>query len=147
MRFVRRAALLAVVVAVMLGASTAPSRAAIDMAVGPRQVVKSGTVAECNTKAKSALNAVLQDAAEIGTGDTGEWLAYGPADASGHSSSGAAVHCYPLDNGYFVTFTCAVQVAPNTDTASALCSKLAAAFAARAAAFTAPAYARDRLWR
>ncbi len=123
-----RAAFLAAGCVVALGAATLPARAALDMAVGARKIVKSQPVSSCNAAAKSALNSVLQDASEVGTGDTGEWRAYAPADASGHSSAGAAVHCYPLDDGYVVTFTCAVQTPPSTDTASALCTKLATAF-------------------
>jgi hypothetical protein len=99
------------------------------MYVGARQVVKNQPVSACNSSAKNALNSVLQGAAEIGTGDTGEWKAYGPPDSSGNSFAAAAIHCYPLDeSGYVVTFTCAAQVPPNADTANALCSKLTAAF-------------------
>lgn len=102
--------------------------AAIDMVIGARQVVKGEPVSACNTKARDALNALLVDASEVGSGDTGEWKAYSAPDASGHSSAAAAIHCYPLDEGYLVTFTCAVQVPPNTDSASTLCTKLAQAF-------------------
>jgi hypothetical protein len=109
-----------------LTATAAP--AALDMFVGARKVVKSQSVASCNAKAKDALNGVLQNALEVGTGDTGEWKAYGAPDASGNSFAAAAVHCYPLDDGYLVTFTCTAQVPPNPDTASALCAKLATAF-------------------
>lgn len=127
-QFVRRAALLAAGCILALGAATPPAPAALDMAVGARKVVKSQAVSSCNAAAKNALNSVLQDASEVGSGDTGEWRGYGPADSAGHSSSAAAVHCYPLDDGYIVTFTCAVQTPDSTDTASALCTKLATAF-------------------
>jgi hypothetical protein len=125
----RRLALLAAGCALALGTSMLPAPAALDLAVGARKVVKSQPVSSCNAAAKSALNSVLQDASEVGTGDTGEWRANGAPDSAGHSLSAAAVHCYPLDdNGYVVTFTCAVQTPDSTDTASALCTKLATAF-------------------
>ena len=120
--------LLAVGIALTIGLMPAPLPAALDMVIGARQVVKSEPISSCNTKARTALNAVLVDAAEVGAGDTGEWKAYGTPDASGHSSAAAAIHCYPLDDGYVVTFTCAVQVPPNTDSANTLCGKLSQAF-------------------
>jgi hypothetical protein len=124
----RSIALIAAGCILAVGAATLPAPAALDLAVGGRRVVKNQPVSTCNAAAKTALNAVLQDASEIGTGDTGEWRAYAPADSTGHPSAAAAVHCYPLDDGFVVTFTCAVEVPPSTDTASALCSKLATAF-------------------
>lgn len=116
--------------------ATMPSRssAALDMVVGARQVVKNEPVSACNTKAKNTLNSLLQDAGEVGGGDTGEWKAYGKYDASGYASAAAAIHCYPVDTGYVVTFTCAVQVPPSADTAASLCDKLSAAFAGGRAA-------------
>ena len=126
--FARRAALLAAGCVLAVGAATPPAPAALDMAVGARKVVKTQPVSSCNAAAKSALNSVLQDASEVGSGDTGEWRAYGSPDSAGHSSSAAAVHCYPLDDGYVVTFTCAVQTPDSADTASGLCTKLATAF-------------------
>jgi hypothetical protein len=123
-----RIAAVAVGFTLALGITGARAPAALDMFVGARVLVKAQTLSSCNAKAKSALNAVLQNATEVGTGDTGEWKAYGAPDASGNTFAAAAVHCYPIDNGYLVTFTCAAQVPPNPDTASALCGKLAAAF-------------------
>ena len=142
-----RFALLAGGFALAFGMAGTNSSAAIDLAVGARNVVKNQPVSACNSKAKTALNAVLQNAAEIGEGDTGEWEAYGAADSSGHPSAGAAIHCYPIDNGYVVTFTCAAQVPPNPDTASALCTKLAAAFdsSAQASLTVPPSIFRERL--
>jgi hypothetical protein len=134
-----RLALLAGGFALAFAMAGANSQAAIDLAVGARNVVKNEPVSDCNSKAKTALNAVLQNAAEIGSGDTGEWEAYGANDSSGHPSAAAAIHCYPLDNGYVVTFTCAAQMPPNPESASALCTKLAAAFDSRAQASTTPA--------
>lgn len=123
-----RAALVAVGCAAALGAATLPAAAALDMAVGARTVVKNQPVSTCNTSAKNALTTVLKTADEVGNGDTGEWRAYGLYDSDDHPSVAAAVHCYPLDNGFVVTFTCAAEVPPSTDTASALCSKIATAF-------------------
>lgn len=123
-----RVAALAVGFALAFGLSGSKAPAALDMIVGARKVVKGGTVSSCNSKAQSALNSVLQNALEVGTGDTGEWKAYGAPDASGNSFAAAAVHCYPLDDGYLVTFTCAAQVPPNADSASVLCGKIATAF-------------------
>jgi hypothetical protein len=101
--------------------------AALDLAVGPRKVVPSQPVSACNSAAKTALNSVLANAEELGTG-TGEWEAYGASDAANGSTTAAAIHCYPLDSGYVVTFTCAAQVPPSPDSAGVLCTKLAAAF-------------------
>jgi hypothetical protein len=127
--FRTRVTLLGIGFAVFFGVAGAPAPAALDMFVGARNVVKNEPVSSCNAKAKDALNAVLTNAAEIGTGDTGEWKAVGTPDASGNSFAAAAIHCYPLDGvGYFVTFTCAAQTPPNPDTASAICEKLTAAF-------------------
>jgi hypothetical protein len=137
----RRAALSLAACAVAFGMATAASRAALDFVVGARTVVKNEPVSNCNAQARKTLDAVLQDAAEVGSGDTGEWRAYGAPDASGHTSAAAAIHCYPLDNGYLVTFTCAVQVPPNPDSASALCAKLAGAFGAKTEALTSPSRA------
>ncbi|MBV8198498.1 MAG: hypothetical protein JO263_10210 [Candidatus Eremiobacteraeota bacterium] len=106
----------------------AGSRAALEMVVGARQVVKNEPVSACNTKAHTALNGVFLNAAEVGSGDTGEWKAFGAVDPDGHSFSAGAIHCYPLDDGYVVTFTCAAQSPPSPDTAAALCTKLEAAF-------------------
>jgi hypothetical protein len=133
-----RVALLVAGLALAFGLTGTVAPAALDMYVGARTIVKSEPLSDCNTKAKSALNAVLENALEAD--DTGQWQAYGTLDSSGHSSAAAAIHCYPVDNGYLVTFTCAVQAPPNPDTASALCAKVAAAFGAKAAAFDAPVH-------
>lgn len=113
-----------------LGVTGTGARAALDMAVGARKIVRNEPVSSCNAKAKSALDAVLTNAVEVGSGDTGEWKAYATPDSSGNSFAAAAIHCYPLDNvsGYLVTFTCAAQTPPNADTASAICDKIAGAF-------------------
>ncbi|MGC1381877.1 MAG: hypothetical protein WA814_12745 [Candidatus Baltobacteraceae bacterium] len=122
----RRVVPLAGACALAVVLSGTPAPAAIDMYVGARTVVQNQPVSSCSLKAKTALNAVLQDAVEAG--ETNQWQAYGPPDSSGHASAGAAIHCYPLDNGYVVTFTCAVETPPNTGSASDLCAKLTTAF-------------------
>ena len=120
---------------IALTISTAPAPAAVDMVAGPRHIVTGTGVADCNAKAKTALNAVLTNAFEAVAG-TGEWIAYGVLNAIGKPEAAAAVHCYPLDNGYLVTFTCAVQLPTSTNlTANDLCTKLDTAFGAKAAAF------------
>ncbi|MGA8535592.1 MAG: hypothetical protein WB615_15900 [Candidatus Tumulicola sp.] len=118
----------ALVINVALLSAAAPAE--IEMVIGARTTVTNEPVSDCSAKAKTALNTVLQNAFEAGDG-TGQWLAYGPLDSSGHSSATAAIHCYPLDTGYYVTITCAVEVPPNPDTATGLCTKLAAAFPAQ----------------
>ena len=123
-----RAAVAAAGFALAVGLAGRPAPAALDMVIGDRTVVKSEPLSSCNTKAQSALNAVLGKAAEYG--DTGNWEGYGATDSSGNSFAAAAIHCYPLDavSGYVVTFTCAAQTPPATETASVICTKLAAAF-------------------
>ncbi len=127
--FYARLASVAAGLAVALGVTGGAARADLNMVLGTRTVVDTGPVSDCSAKAKSALNTVLQNAFEAGDG-TGQWLAYGPLDSTGHSSETAAIHCYPLDKGWVATFTCAVQVPPNPETAPALCTKLATAFGA-----------------
>jgi hypothetical protein len=108
--------------------------AALDMALGARKVVQNQPIGACNQAAKSALDSVIGGAREIGSGDTGEWQAYNAGDTANGSTAAGAVHCYPVGSGYVATFTCAAQVPPSTDTASALCSKISAAFDGKTAA-------------
>ncbi|HLY02813.1 MAG TPA: hypothetical protein VKR56_10020 [Candidatus Cybelea sp.] len=122
-----RVALLAVGLIAALGSLSTRAPAALDMNVGVSKVVQSQPVSACNSSAKIALNAVLQNAIEIG-GDTGEWLAFAAPDSANGSTAAATIHCYPLASAYLVTFTCAAQVPPSTDSAAALCTKLTAAF-------------------
>lgn len=110
---------------------TSAARAEILMATGDSATVPNAPISDCNAKAKTALDSVLQNAGDNGSG---VWLAYGPADSSGHSSATAAIHCFPIGNGYNVSFTCAVEVPPNPDTATSLCAKLVAAFPAQKSA-------------
>ena len=128
-----RVALVGAAFALAFGVLATPASASLDMVVGARKVVKSDPVSSCNDKAKSALNSVLENAMEIGDG-SGEWKAYAAPDSTGNPPAAAAVHCFPLDNGYVVTFTCAVQSPPYQDTANGLCTKLAAAFDAKTTA-------------
>jgi len=143
-----RLASFAVALVLNVGLLTAVAPAEIEMVIGARTTVANEPVSDCSAKAKTALNAVLQNAFEAGEG-TGQWLAYGPLDSSGHSSATAAIHCYPVDTGYVVTFTCAVEVPPNPDTATNLCTKLAAAFPAQktASAVTPAGGGGASLWR
>lgn len=124
---------MAVAFALFLGTLSLPASAALDMAVGSREVVKSEPVSNCNDRARSALNSVLQNAQQIGDG-TGEWKAYAAPDYAGNVMAAAAVHCYQLGSGYVATFTCAVQAPPYQDSASGLCTKLATAFDAKTTA-------------
>lgn len=133
----RRVALIAVSLGLAFGAATAKAPAGLDMADGAQQVVKDQPIAACNAAARTALQAVFSMAQEIGTG-TGEWVAYGTPDTANGSTTAGAIHCYPLDPGYLVTFTCAAQVPPSTDSASALCTKLATAFNSKPTAVVTP---------
>ena len=123
----RRVVAIGIAVIVNVAIVSAAADAAVDMSVGTRSVVQNGAVGQCSAKAKSALNSVLTGAFEAGAG-TGQWVAYGAPDSSGSVSSAAAIHCYPVDKGYVATFTCAVETPPDTDTASALCTKITTAF-------------------
>lgn len=113
--------------------------AALDMALGTRKVVENQPVSACNQAARSALTSVFGGAQELGSGDTGEWQAYNAGDTANGVTESGAVHCYPVGSGYVVTFTCAAQVPPSTDTAAAMCSKISAAFDAKTTAMRTPA--------
>ena len=135
-RMYRRFAIVAAALTASVALLTAAAPAEILMVIGDSITVPNAPVSDCNAKAKTALDSVLQNAGDNGSG---VWLAYGPPDSSGHSSATAAIHCFPLDSGYNVSFTCAVEVPPNPDTAAGLCAKLSAAFPAqKAAMLTAP---------
>ncbi|MFY9710905.1 MAG: hypothetical protein WBD57_00510 [Candidatus Cybelea sp.] len=112
--------------------------AALDMALGTRKVVENQPVSACNQAARSALTSVFGGAQELGS-DTGEWQAYNAGDTANGVTESGAVHCYPVGNGYVVTFTCAAQVPPSTETAAAMCSKISAAFDAKTTAMQTPA--------
>ena len=110
-----------------IGLVPVAARAALDMADGTRKVVDNEPRSACNSRAASALKVVLGSALEVGE-DSGEWEAYGPPGVNVGPAAAAAVHCYPVGSGYLVTFTCAVELPYNPDPASALCTKLEAAF-------------------
>lgn len=143
-----RVALFAAGIALNFALLSTAASAAITMVVGPRTVVQNMPVSDCSTRAKSALNTVLVNAFEAGAG-TGQWLARGPVDSSGQASSAAAIHCFPVDKGYVVTFTCIVEVPSNAGTADGLCAKLTAAFGpGKTASIAAPAHvSAQRRWR
>ena len=122
-----RFAVLTAAFALAFGFAGRPARAALDVNVGARNVVKSGPLGDCDGKASRALVSVLGKSAEIG--DTHEWVAQGAVDNAGSSFAAAAVHCYPLDGGgYVVTFTCAAQTPPAPESATVICSQLADKF-------------------
>ena len=116
-----------VIIAIAFSISGERAGAAVDMSIGTRSVVQNGPASQCSTRAKNALNSVLQNAAEAGAG-TGQWFAYGPRDSSGNSSVAATIHCFPVGKGYVASFTCAVEVPPSAESASALCTKLTGSF-------------------
>ena len=113
-------------------AGTAPARAALDMVVAPQSAVANKPFSDCSARAKNALTAVMQSAVEAGTG-SGNWVGIHRIDGS--VSASAVVECHPVDTGYVASFTCAVQVPPNADTANALCTKIGTAFNAATAGY------------
>jgi hypothetical protein len=100
------------------------------MSTGIRYVIPNGTPDECSNKAKTALNAYLRNATESSQG-SGEWLAFGPIGGQGPATTAAAVRCYPVDKGYVVTFTCAVQMPSSPYDADALCLDIAHNFSGK----------------
>jgi hypothetical protein len=120
------AALLGIVV------SAAAAPAAVDMSTGIRYVVTDGTTDDCATKAVAALNAYLQNAQASPAGSL-DFIATGPVGASGpeETTSAGTVHCYPLQKGYEVTFTCVVETPNSAYDASALCLDIAHNFSGK----------------
>lgn len=108
---------------------SAPAPGAVAMSTGIRYVIPEGSMQDCSTKAKTALNAYLQGAAESPEG-SGDWLAFGPIGGHGPSTAAAAVRCSQVGKGYAVTFTCAVQVG-NPYNAGALCLDIAHNFSGK----------------
>jgi hypothetical protein len=123
----RRVALIAVALLGLLVSSKISAPAAVDMSVGIRHVSPDGTLADCSAKAKDALNAYLQNAAESSAG-SGEWLAFSSNGIAGTPTAAATVRCYGLTTGYVVTFTCVVQLPDNPYSADALCLDVAHKF-------------------
>ncbi|MBV8374776.1 MAG: hypothetical protein JO302_04640 [Candidatus Eremiobacteraeota bacterium] len=105
--------------------------AGVDMSVGIRYVINPGTVDQCSAKAKSALNAYLQNATEKTPG-SGQWQAYGPPNKSGQTTAAAIVRCSTVGQGYVVTFTCAVESPGNAFGADDLCHDIAHNFSGKA---------------
>jgi hypothetical protein len=101
--------------------------ASVDISAGIRHVSPDGTLADCSDKAKTSLDAFLQDAAETNPG-SGDWLAHSQNGISGSPTAIAAVRCYALPKGYVVTFTCTVELPDNPYTAAALCLDVAHKF-------------------
>lgn len=130
---VRKFAVFALMLAFNVSLFTTAASAALDFSTGIRKVVQEGPISDCNAKAKAALEASLVNPGETQAG-TGQWIAYGPPDAQGLSSAAAAIHCFPVDNGYVVTFTCAIEYPPSVFRASELCKRLSASFSGREAA-------------
>lgn len=132
MTYLTRFGLFAAVFAMQVAWCTASAPAALEMAAGLRTVVQNAPVSECSTKAQAALNANLQNAFETAPG-VGIWLAYGPYDAAGHASAAAAIHCFPVDTGYVVTFTCSVEIPPSLFSAAQLCTAIWTSFSGKTA--------------
>lgn len=104
-----------------------PAPAAVDMSVGIRHVSPTGSAQECSAKAKAALSAFLPGATESSPGG-GEWIATAQNPQAGAATAAATVRCYPLSQGYVVTFTCAVQLPENPFGADTLCLDVAHKF-------------------
>ena len=111
---------------------TTAAPAAIDIAIGDKKTVTNQTDSDCNARAQSALTTVLQRPDEI---NPGEWRAYAAVTAPATPPQAASIHCYPLNNGYFATFECAVEIPPSQMSAADLCTKLGAAFDAKQSAY------------
>lgn len=112
---------------------SAPAGATLDTVIGQRSVVPDKPFSDCSARAKNALTSVMQNVFEAGPG-SGNWVGASSIDSS--ISATAVVECHQLDSGYAVSFTCSAQVPPNADTASALCSKLTAAFSTTTASMS-----------
>ncbi len=127
MESLRRAALAlaGLTVATIWCGSSAP--ASVDLSVGIRHVSPDGSLTDCGAKAKSSLDAFLQDAAESNPG-SGDWIAHSAVGLAGAPTATAVVRCYALPKGYVVTFTCAVQLPDNPYGATDLCLNVAHKF-------------------
>jgi hypothetical protein len=121
-------------VVAMLAAGV-PARAGLDVVVGARSVVQNKPVSDCSDRARNALDTVLHNALEAGTG-SGQWLGAERLTASSEPSAEAVIECHAVGNGYAASFTCASEVPPSPNTATALCDKLSSAFSAQQTATT-----------
>jgi len=115
--------------AALMAVVAVPARAGVDMSTGIRYVYEGATLQQCSTKAKAALEAYLQNAAEKFPG-SGEWLAYGKP-TNGQNTAAAIVQCGATPKGYVVTFTCAVQSPGNSYNADDLCHNIAHNFSGK----------------
>lgn len=120
-----RGALVLGAFALNIALASSPASAALDMVIGPQASVTAKPFTDCSARAKNALTAVMQSATEAGSG-SGHWV--GVQRLDGSVAATGVIECHPVDAGYRASFTCAVQVPPNPDTASALCAKLSSAF-------------------
>jgi hypothetical protein len=111
---------------------TTAAPAALDIATGDKKTVSNQTDSDCNARAQSALTTVLQRPDEI---NPGEWKALTKVEPPATPPEAASIHCYPTDNGYFVTFECAVEIPPSQMSAADLCAKLSSAFDAKTSAY------------
>lgn len=128
-RVLQRIAVVTVALGLALSATALRAPAALDMALGDRKVVDNQPVSACDASAKAALTQVVNNATEIGS--SSQWVGAAPATGPDGTVATAVIHCIGTGGGYVVTFTCATQVPPNPDSASALCAKLSAAFGAK----------------
>ena len=126
-----RLAFSAAALACGLALTNAPARANLDTVIGARAVVPNKPISDCSARAKSALTSVMNSAFEAGDG-SGQWI--GVTRIGGSASASAVIECHTLDTGYVASFTCSVQIPPNPDTASGLCTKLSTAFNAASTA-------------
>jgi len=124
--FLRRIAVVTAGFALSMSATGLRAPAALDMALGGHKMVENQPVSACDAAAKAALTSAVGDATEIGS--SSQWVGAAPATGPDGTVATAVIHCIAVGGGYLVTFTCATQVPPNPDSASALCAKLSAAF-------------------
>jgi hypothetical protein len=122
-----RGRLFAVFLALAILVTGALSPAAVELSTGIRYVIPTGTMDDCGTKAKTALDAYLQGATES---SPGEWIATGPVIQLGRpdTTAAATAHCYPNGSGYVVTFSCTVETPNNPYDAASLCLDVARNF-------------------
>jgi hypothetical protein len=104
----------------------AAADATLDTVIAQRITVPGKPTTDCVARARAALTSVLQDANETDPG-SGEWV--GVARSSGAIEASVVIECHDVDaGGYTASFTCSVETPTYTDTASALCGKITAAF-------------------
>jgi hypothetical protein len=112
-----------------------PGQAALEVVIGARSVVQNKPMSDCSARAKSALDAVLHNAFEAGTG-SGQWIGAERLSASAEPSAEAVIECHAAGDGYTASFTCAAEVPPSPNTATALCDRLTTAFGTQTTAVT-----------